>query len=254
MLTLDDLDHFSSPAMAHLFAPATRQPDADTLARLTRIVACLGFCRDVASDELAEGGLLVARRALRSALRGQQRGRRMPADELKKVLEGLLLAVGDQPWRAGEAPDAAEERHAVEAEIQNAADSLITEDSVDLALLGALARGEFEILPSSNLMALVETLGRFSGAAAIDVDLAIDDAGPVQLVRVHLLVESGFWRWTAKEGSCMSRNGDAAVFLPPDDAVVKALLTGLALRSGRAITFWADAVGARDASIEAQPA
>ena len=252
MLTFDDLDHFSNPSMAHLFAPATRQPDVDTLARLTRIVACLGFCRDAANDELAEGGLIAARRALKSVLRGQQRNRRLHPDELARVLEGLLLALGDRTMRRGESPQAADERYAVEAEIQNAADGLISEETADLELLGALARGEFEMLPSSQLAELAGTLGRFSGAATVDIDLAVDDAGPEQLVRVHLVIESGFWRWTAREGCCMSRNGDAAVLLPPDDGVVRALLAGLALRNGRAVVAWAEAACDRDESAEPQ--
>jgi hypothetical protein len=44
----------------------------------------------------------------------------------------------------------------------------------------------------------------------------------------------------------MSWNGHPAVFLPPDDGVVQALLAGLALRSGRTIAAWAEATCEHD--------
>jgi hypothetical protein len=73
------------------------------------------------------------------------------------------------------------------------------------------------------------------------VDLALDMEGPSHVVRVRLLLEGGVWRWTALEGCCMSRNGEPAFFLPPDDAVVHSLLAGLALRNGRTALAWAEA-------------
>lgn len=246
MLTLDDLDHFSGPNMAHLFAPSTRHADADTLARLSRLVACLNFCRDIADDELVDGGLHAARSTLKGLLRQQQRNRRLAPDELMGSLEGALLALGVQAQRHGEPSHAAPERHAVEAEIQTAASRATGEDTLDPQFMDALARGQFEILPSSNIAALTRTIGKSAGTVAIDVDFAVDGAGPASLVRVHLVVESGFWRWTAGDGCCMSRNGHPAVFLPPDDGVVQALLAGLALRSGRTIAAWAEATCEHD--------
>jgi len=241
MLTLDDLDHFDDRSMVPHPAPPTRPTDAETLTRLARIVACLNFCRDIPNEELVEGGLHAARRVLRSALRSEQRRRRLHQDELMSAFEGALLVLGENSARHGEPVHAAPERHAVEAEIQTAAAKLAGTDTVDPELMDSLARGEFEILPSSDFAALTQTIGRFTAPTSVDVDLAVDAAGSAYLVRVHLIVESGFWRWTALGGCCMSRNGDPAVFMSPDDGVVQALLSGLALRSGRAIVAWAEA-------------
>lgn len=246
MLTLDDLDHFNhfnDRSMALLSAPTPQRADAETLARLARIVACLNFCRDIPNEELVEGGLHAARRTLKSVLRSEQRKRRLPPDELMGAFEGALLVLGEQVERHAEPADAAAERHAVEAEIQAAANKSAGEATLDPQLADSLARGEFEILPSSNFAPLTETIGKFAAPATIDVDLAVDGAGPVQVVRIHLVVESGFWRWAARDGCCMSRNGDPAQFIAPDDGVVQALLAGLALRNGRAILAWAEAVG-----------
>jgi hypothetical protein len=255
MLTLDDLDHFSDPSMARLFAPTPRQADADTVARLTRIVACLNFCSAVPNEELAEGGLQAARRALKSVLRGEQRNRRLRPEDLVEALEGALLALGARAQRRGEPADAASERHAVESEIQTAAGKLVDEETLDPQLMESLACGDFEILPSSDFAPLAATLGKFAGAATIDVDLAVDSADGAQLVRVRLEVESGFWRWTAKDGCCLSRNGNPAILLPTDDAVVRTLLSGLALRNGRSIVAWAEAACApAEMTAEAQPA
>ena len=241
MLTFDDLDHFDDRSMALRSAPSPQPTDAETLRRLARIVACLNFCRDIPDEELVEGGLHAARRVLRSVLRSEQRRRRLPHDELMGAFEGALRVLGEKAARGGEPVDAAPERHAVEAEIQTVAGKLADKDTVDAQLMESLARGEFEILPSSDFATLTPTLGKFAAPCAVDVDLAVDGAGPAHLVRVHLVVESGFWRWTALGGCCMSRNGDPAVSMLPDDGVVQALLSGLALRNGRAIAAWAEA-------------
>lgn len=255
MLTLDDLDHFNEQRVAHLFAPPS-QRDADSAARRARILACLKACHHIPDQELVEGGLHTARRALKSVQRSQQRRRRVEADELEATLHGAQVALGEPVERPGEPADAAAERYAVEAEIQAAAIKLGDMDSDDAELMDALAGGEFEICPSSNLAALSETAGKFGSAASItvDIDLTVDRKTPAQLVRVHLVVETGFWRWTAQDGCCMSRNGDPAVFLPPGDGVVHALLCGLALRGGRAIADWAKATGDGSARNDARGA
>lgn len=245
MLTLDDLEHFSDRSMAHLFAPAGGQPDADKLARLARIMACLNACRDMDTEALAEGAQVKARFHLLTALRKQRRSRRADPAALMEAVAAALEALGqDLPQEQG--PGVAE-RLEVEAEIQAAAGKWTYEDALDPELMGSLARGEFEILPSSNLEALAETAGKFGGSAQVDVDLALDMEGASHLVRVRLLVEAGLWRWSAQEGCCMSRNGAPAFFLPPQDAVVQALLAGLSLRSGRPALAWAEAVGAETA-------
>lgn len=241
MLTLDDLEHFSDGRMAHLFAPAVNQPDADKLARLARIIACLNTCRDVGTEELAEGGLAKARFHLRSALRKQRRGHRPDPAALAESVEAALLALG-LALPDGARPGTAE-RHEIESEIQAAAGKWTFEDALDPELMGSLARGEFEILPTSNLGGLAEMAGKFGGTCQIDVDLSLDMEGPSHVVRVRLIVEPGLWRWTAQEGCCMSRNGAPAFFLPPEDAVVQALLAGLSLRSGRPALAWAEAAG-----------
>ncbi len=242
MLTLDDLDHFSDASLAHLFAPATRQADADALARLTRIVACLNFCRDVADEELGEGGLHAARRALRSVLRCQQRKLRLSPAELMGAVKDSLQALGVEVERRDEASDVSSERHAVEGEIQTAADKLADEDTLDPQLMGALARGEFEILPSSDLLPLAATVGSLGGTVTIDLDVAVDqDEGPAIGVRLHMVVESGFWRWAGKDGCWISRNEAPPLALAADDPVVRAVLAGLGLRNGRAILAWAEA-------------
>lgn len=244
MLTLDDLDHFNEQRLTHLFAPPS-QRDADSAARRARILACLKACQNIPDRELIEGGLHTARRALKSVLRSQQRRRRIEVDELEASLHGARVALGEPAERPGEPADAAAERYAVEAEIQAAAVKLSDMGSRDAELMDTLARGEFELCPSSNLAALSQAAGKFGGAAtiAVDVDLAVDGKTPTQLARVHLIVETGFWRWTAQDGCCMSRNGDPAVFLPSGDGVVHALLSGLALRGGRSIAAWAEAAG-----------
>jgi hypothetical protein len=237
MLTLDDLEHFNDSSMAHLFAPSAGRQDADTVARLARILACLNACRDIPTEELAEGALAQARFRLRTALRQQRRGQRPDPAVLLGAMEAALAAIG--------APQAEElgpaERLQVEAEIQAVAARLADADSADPDLLRTLALGEFQILPSSELADLAEVVSKFGASARVDVDLAIDRVGPAHFVRVRLLLEGGLWRWTAQDGCCMSRNGEPAFFLPPDDAVVQALLAGLALRNGRTALAWAEA-------------
>lgn len=254
MLTLDDLEHFNDRSLARLFAPGSQKADANALARLARIVACLKFCRDVPDEELTEGGLLVARRALKSVLRSQQRKRRLDPGELMEVLVGALVALGERTEHDSEPAGAAHERHAVEAEIEAVAGKLADTETCDMGLMNSLTRGEFEILPTSNLATLTEGSGKFAGAVRIDVDLAVDSDAAAHMVRVHLVVERGIWRWVAQEGCCMSRNGEPAVFLPPDDGVVQAILSGLALRSGRSIVAWAEAIGQYNPIPDAQMA
>jgi hypothetical protein len=239
MLTLDDLEHFADPSMAHLFAPSTGRVDADKVARLARIVACLNACRDVPTEELTEGGLALARFRLRTVARQQRRNHRPDPAVLLAAVEEVLAAIG-QVIEDDDGP-AQSERMEVEAEIQTAAAKLSDEDSQDPELLDSLVRGEFRILPSSNLAPLAELVSKFGGDSQVDVDLAIDRVGPAHFVRVRLVVEGGLWRWTAKEGCCMSRNGEAAFFLRPDDPVVQSLLAGLALRNGRTALAWAEA-------------
>src|SRR5574337_1161589 len=231
MLTLDDLEHFADPSLAHLFAPPAGRADADRVARLARIVACLNACRDVPTEALAEGAQAQARFHLRSALRRQRRNRR--ADPA-----ALLQAMGEAEEDAAQASP---ERLDVEAEVQAAAGKLADADSQDPELLASLARGEFQLLPSSDLSPLAEVAGAFGAAAQVDVDLSIDQPGPAHFARVRLVLEGGLWRWTARDGCCMSRNGMPAFFLPPDDPVVQALLAGLALRNGRTALAWAEA-------------
>lgn len=254
MLTLDDLDHFNNSGMAHLFAAGGRRADPDTMVRLARIVACLNFCRDIPDNELVAGGLYAARRTARTLRRGRQRNRRFDASELLLTLESMQAALGEPAANREECQEAALARYAVEAEIQNAAAKLAGKATGDVPLLAALAEGAFEILPSSNLAPLVQVTGKFSGTAAIEVDLIVDGDSAAATVCVHLAIAAGFWRWTAEDGCCMSRNGDPAVFLAPDDGIVQALLAGLALRSGRIIAGWLEAIAASQPRAEAQSA
>ncbi len=251
MLTFDDLDHFDDRSAAQLFAPATQRVDADMLARRARILACLKFCRNISDRELVEGGLHTARRVLKSVRRSQQRKRRLDANELTAALEGMQLALGELQGAPAEPTDIAPERHAVEAEIQATAVKLMGTETCDADLMASLAQGEFEILPFSNSAPLTELIGRAAETVNIDVDLSVDGDAATEMVRVHLVVESGYWRWTAQEGCCMSRNGNPALFLLPDDGVVQAILSGLALRSGRAIAAWAKAVDEHSPSADA---
>lgn len=124
-------------------------------------------------------------------------------------------------------------------------------ESDDHELMEALADGDFEISPSSNLGKLTRTVGKLGGTMdiAIDLDLSVDHKTPLEQVRIHLVIEAGFWRWTARDGCRISRNGEAAVPLPAHDGLLHALLGGLALRGGCAIADWADAAsdnGARN--------
>lgn len=242
MLTLDDLEHFSDPSLTRLFSAGQRGKDPDTVARISRILACLNACRDVPNSELREGGMVRARHHLKAALRNQRRSRRPDPEALLEALELALTALGG----ATSAPDEPqrEDRLEVEAEIQSAAGKWTYEDTLDPELMGSLARGEFEILPSSELTPLEDVAGKYGGSTRVNLDLILDTEGPSDVVRVHLVIEGGLWRWSAQEGCCMSRNGDTVVFLPPEDAVVQALLAGLAVRSGRPALAWAEAVGA----------
>lgn len=254
MLTLDDLDHFNNTGMAHLFASANRRVNTDSTARVARILACLNFCRDIPDTELVVGGMQAARRAIRAAVRRQQRQRRLDPSELLAALASVQAALGDHRSTEDEPPAAGPERHAVEAEIQDSALKLAGHETADGRLLTALITGEFEILPASNLAPLSAVIGKFSGTASIDLELAVDGEGATQMLCLHLVVAAGFWRWSAQEGCCMSRNGAPAVALAPDDAVVQAVLAGLALRSGRTIAGWLEAIRHHRQMSEAQSA
>ena len=242
MLTLDDLDHFNNPGFAQLFAPSRRDSDAETMARRARILACLDFCRGVSDADLAGGGLHAARRIVKSVLRNQQRKRRSDPAELMDAMESVQLALGERASYDREPPEAAPERHAVEAEIQDAAIKLADVESSDPFLLDSLACGDFEILPGSDLASLAAVIGKFGGMAEIDLDLLVDSDATTQRVRVHLVIETGLWRWSAQGGCWLSRGGAPEAVLKPEDGVIQALMSGLALRSGRTIAAWAEKV------------
>lgn len=238
MLTLDDLDHFGEARHAPLFPARSADADTDTAARLARILACLNFCREIPDDQLLAGGAGAARAHLRQAARAWRR-KRIDGDEFARALDavGALLGVGLR--HADESEQALALRSALEAAIEQAADD-DTKASADAELLACLARGDFDLMPSSELDALPST--SFNRAVEVDVDFVAQTPHGSEFVRVHLRLECGLWRWSANPGCCMSRNGAAAVFLDPDDGLVAALIAGLALRNGRPARDWADAL------------
>jgi hypothetical protein len=242
MLTLDDLDHFSDAGFAHLFAPPTRRTDVDALARLERILACLNFCNGTPTEELVEGGVARARFHVRNTLRRLRRNPRLDREEAIASLVSALAAFGEVGMDADLADDVLDERMAMECEIESAAAPLDEEGAGDPGMLASLARGEFQILPSSDFSPLSAGAGRYGEKVRIDVDLSLDmETGAAHFARVLLVLESGFWRWTAGDGCCMSRNGDTALRLSPDDAVVQALLAGLTRNSCRSALAYAEA-------------
>lgn len=243
MLTLDDLEHFSDQSMAHLFTSGASRQDADKVARLGRILACLNACRDVPTENLGEGAIAKAGFQLRTALRGHRRNARLDPAVLAAALETALAVLGQPEAAAG---CASGERLEMESEIQTAAGRWTFEDTLDPELMGALARGEFEILSTSNLLPLKNVVGKFGGETHVDLDLVIDGVGTPSVARVRLVLEGGLWRWSAQEGCCMSRDGHPAVFLPPDDAVVQALLAGVSLNGGRIALAWAETWAEQD--------
>ncbi|MCB1910081.1 MAG: hypothetical protein KDH15_22180 [Rhodocyclaceae bacterium] len=243
MLTVDDLDHFSDSKLAHLFQASNRPQDPDHAARLARIVACLKFCGSIPDGQLLPGGANAARTLLRQALRSQRRGQ-LDREALAQTLETVLAVLGTAARHAGESDHAVESRNAVEAEIQQAASRLEPGDSADPQLLTALASGAFEILPTSELDELRDALRSFGRTGVIDVDLAVDIDGTTEMLRLHLALECSVWRWQLRGGSCFSRDGNPAVFLEPDDALSTAVLAGLALRNGRHIVDWYEALPA----------
>lgn len=175
----------------------------------------------------------------------------LDVDELITILDDVRLALGEPAGDANQLSRAVADRHAVEAEIQAATIRARHRESDDHGLMTALAGGDFEISPSSNLDTLTGIVGKLGSTTniAIDLDLLVDHKTPPEQVRVHLVIEIGFWRWTARDGCRISRNGEAAVPLPAHDGLLHALLGGLALRGGCAIADWADAAsdnGARN--------
>ncbi|MCB1897275.1 MAG: hypothetical protein H6945_09770 [Zoogloeaceae bacterium] len=243
MLTVDDLDHFSDARLAHLFATPGSQQDPDQLARLARIVACLKFCSHLPDAQLLPGGGHAAQTLLRQALRSQRRGQ-LDGDGLAQSLETVLALLGAAARHAGESDAALEARNAIEAEVQKHAARHDADDSVDPQLLAALATGAFEILPTSELDELPEALRGFGRSGVIDLDLAVDIDGVTEMLRLHLALECSAWRWQAVGGSCYSRNGEPAVFLEPDEPLATSVLAGLALRNGRHIVDWYEALPA----------
>lgn len=245
MLTYDDLDHFDEQTMAGLFALPGAEEQGNALKRRERILACLRFCRDVAFEDLPDAGVLTARRLLKRALRNQQRSRRAQPEVVEDFLLAALRALGEPCGRHEEAAEVAALRHSVEREIESAAQAHLRGDSRLPLLLEMLARGDFEIGTDSNLAPLDEALGRFNGLAVIDLVLLLDGAGAPATARIHLPMACGLWRWTVREGCTVALDENMPLALPADDALIPALLAGMSLQGGRAITIWAQAVQAR---------
>lgn len=242
MLTLDDLDHFSEPTMASLFAAPAQQLDVNAAMRRERILACLGFCRDVPNDELAERALQAARRQLRTILRNARRNGALDPFELSQAIEAVLHGLGEAITCPDEPSGAATLRHAVEAEIQLAARNYAPADTSFPQLLDILVQGEFEIGASSNIVPLGEAIRAFNATGEIDIHLATD-ADTVQTpVRVHLALRCGVWRWSAEEGCSIISGDQLPISVAPNDALVQTIMAGLALRGGRTICAWADAI------------
>lgn len=245
MLTYDDLDHFDEQALAGLFGLAGDDGQGNALKRRERLLACLRFCRDVAFEDLPEAGVQTARRLLKRALRNQQRSRRAQPEVVEDFLLAALRALGEPCGRHEEAAEVAALRHSVEREIEAAAQARRQGGSRLPLLLETLARGDFEIGTDSNLAPLDEALGRFNGLAAIDLALVLDGEGVPATARIHLPIACGLWRWTVREGCTVAFDEDTPQPLPADDAIIPAVLAGVSLQGGRAITIWAQAVQAR---------
>lgn len=238
MLTYDDLDHFDERTLARLFGAADAKAPADILKRRKRIVACLRFCRDIREDELGEAGLLTARRLLKRALRTRQRERRGQAEGIEHLLADALRALGEPGGMAYEAAEVAALRHAVEREIQTAAQALVGADTGVRFLIEILARGDFAIGSNSDVAALDDAIGRFNGSAAVEIDLILDGDDRPASVRVGFTIACGFWRWSAPQGCSLAFADGGSAVLPANDALVTVLLAGLSVQSGRAVTLW----------------
>lgn len=245
MLTYDDLDHFDEQTLTGLFALAGDDEQGNALKRRERVLACLRFCRDVAFEDLPEAGVQTARRLLKRALRNQQRSRRSQPEVVEDFLLAALRALGEPCGRHEEAAEVAALRHSVEREIEAAAQARRHGGSRLPLLLETLARGDFEIGTDSNLAPLDEALGRFNGLAAIDLVLVLDGEGVPATARIHLPIACGLWRWTVREGCAVAFDEEMPQPLPADDALIPAVLAGVSLQGGRAITIWAQAVQAR---------
>lgn len=241
MLTYDDLDHFDERTMAGLFASPDKEAEADTRKRRERILACLRFCRDAVAEDLSEGGLMIARRLLRRALRSQQRDHRAHTELVQDLLEDALAALGEHVRPAYEAAEVAALRHTVEREIEAAARARGAGETVVPALFELLARGDFYISPASDLARLDEAIGKFNGSAQVEIEFALDADLPAK-ARIRLAIACGLWRWSALPGATVAFDDGEEQPLPAGDALVPVLLAGLSLQSGRAITLWASAM------------
>lgn len=248
MLTLDDLEQFGQPEHAHLFAPPTGAcPDADRLARMQRIAACLNFCQNIPDDYLIPGGAHAARAILRRACRCEQRAEAPDPAALLDALDTALLALGAIPPQGREAAGRAGRRHALERAIRGAAGAG-SGPSVEPALLGAFAAGYFELLPSSEPGLLVAALGSGADSAGFELDFALEVNGMEEMLRVHLRAGNLDRCWQGLDGCCLSRNGNPAVFLPAADGLVEALLGGLSADGGHALCAWAHSLGECEAA------
>lgn len=143
-----------------------------------------------------------------------------------------------------EAAEATALRYAVEREIEAVAQHLAALRSRLPLLLERLAGGRFEIGPASRLAALEQTLREFGGRAAVDVELRFAAAVPARAM-VGLDIERSAWCWSAPAGCRVLLPGGELFRLPADDALVAALLAGLAFQGGWALAFWARSLSAR---------
>lgn len=247
MLTYDDLDHFDERTMAGLFDPAVAvQERAEAQRRRERILACLRFCRDIPSGQLSADGMQTARRLLRRALRRQHREPRPAPDGMADFLAGALAALGDAMERPEESIETAALRHAVEREMEIAAQARASAGTVVPDVLEALARGDFEISADSDVAALEEASRRFNASAGVDIRLHLDGGGfPAGAeTSIRLTIACGLWRWTAQPGCSIALGGGDPVALAQDDELLPVMLAGLAVQGGRAISLWAGAVRA----------
>lgn len=246
MLTYDDLDHFfDERVMAGLLDPALApQESASARVRRERILACLHFCRGIPSEQLAADGMHTARRLLRRALRSHQRERRaVGAEALDFVMEALEV-LGESQERQDESAAAAAVRHAVEREIEAAAQARSPAGSAVPRLLAALARGDFEMGTDTQVAALEEASRKFNGSAEVEFHFRLDGDSPDASghAQVRLAIACSLWRWSALPGATVVIDGQAPVPLASDDELLPVMVAGLSAQNGRLITQWAAAV------------
>ena len=242
MLTLDDLDHFDDRSIASLFADASLQDDGNAARRRERMLACLRFCRDMPTPELADGGLGRAREGLRGLVRGLRRGRRLQTEDLAMLLEDALECLGEESRRPGQPAETVLLRHALEGAIEAAAQSACGTPTQHPMLLDALARGQFELSSASRLASLEDGGGRFGSPADVDVELLLDGRTLPARVCLSLEIASRLWRWQATDAGAIAFNEGPAELVPGDDGVVRAVVTGLALQNGRTVVSWSRAL------------